>query len=79
MVNSADVISALQIALQKNAQGIYNICASFHPLKGNFYNGLREKKLLQKLIETENKSHKGKTISNKKFETEFNFEFEKTI
>lgn len=79
LVNSADVISALQIAIQKNAQGIYNICSSFHPLKGEFYNGLREKKLLHKLIETENKSHKGKTISSKKFETEFDFEFAKTI
>lgn len=79
LVSSVDVIRSIQIALINNIIGIYNICSSFHPAKGEFYNNLRQLKQLDKLTEIENKKHKGKLISNKKFETEFNFEFEKTI
>jgi nucleoside-diphosphate-sugar epimerase len=79
LVNSSDVIDAIKIAIAKEPHGVYNICSSFHPSKGEYYNGLRKAKNLEKLVEVENKNQKGKIVINKKFEEEFGYKFSETI
>lgn len=77
MVHQIDVIRAIESCINNKASGIYNVCASNHPTRKEFYTKLAVHHKLEAPIFVEDvPSEIIRIIDNSKIKREFNFEFE---
>lgn len=77
MVHQKDVIRAIECCINNMASGVYNVCASTHPTRKEFYSKLAIHNKLEVPIFVEDApSEMIRIIDNSKIKKEFNFEFE---
>jgi len=74
LIHRDDCIGIIKRALEINAKGIFNCCASTHPTKEDFYNYLASVSEY-KLPQFDNKSYHNKVIDNNKLKEKFNYKF----
>lgn len=67
LIESSEAIEAIEMAIDHDLKGIYNLCNENHPSRGEFYNQYRQKIGLPKLICKNNELEMGKIISAHKF------------
>lgn len=76
MVHQTDVIRAIEKCIKNEAKGIYNVCASSHPSRREFYTKLALKYHLIAPQFLENKEQETtRIVSNSKIKNELDFEF----
>jgi nucleoside-diphosphate-sugar epimerase len=73
LIHLTDIVNALNFALEKHLQGIYNLCSDFHKCRKEFYEKLCSKEKLPPIQWDPNRSnpHQGnRRVSNQKIKNE---------